>query len=47
VIAKRFKIKKPAGQGAHGMVYLGKDITNELPIACKFVSISMAISFFI
>ncbi|CDW90051.1 protein kinase domain containing protein [Stylonychia lemnae] len=37
-IAKRYKLKKQAGQGAHGMVYLGKDLQTEMPIAVKLMA---------
>jgi len=37
-IAKRFLAKKQLGQGAHGLVYLGKDLSTEAPIAIKLVS---------
>eukprot|EP00347_Sterkiella_histriomuscorum_P022880 403336811 len=38
VIGKRYKLKKQAGQGAHGMVYLGKDTQTDMHIAVKVMA---------
>lgn len=37
IICKKYKLKNQAGSGAHGVVYLGKDISSNLPVAVKVV----------
>lgn len=38
LICKWYKLKKVVGQGAHGMVYIGKDLSTDTDIAAKMVS---------
>lgn len=37
-VCKKYLLKRQAGQGAHGMVYLGKEVLTNCPVAVKVVS---------